>query len=72
MMILQSCINSEKVLLGPYDETYPASHKPNQAMNIKAEEDSDTEEEVDPLQTKVQEIKAEPEEVSCMFLCFHC
>jgi hypothetical protein len=32
-------------------------------MNMKAEEDSDAEEEVDPL----QEIKAEPE-VSCIFL----
>jgi hypothetical protein len=72
MMVLQSSANSEKVLLGPYGETYPASHKPNQDMIIKAEEDSDTEEEVDPLQITVQEIKADPEEVSCMFLYVHC
>jgi hypothetical protein len=54
MMILQNYTNSEKVLVGPYGETYPASHDANQAVNIKAEE-------VDPLQITVQEIRAEPE-----------
>jgi hypothetical protein len=40
-----NCTNSEKVLVGSYGETYPASHDANQAMNIKAEEDSqDTQE----------------------------
>jgi hypothetical protein len=38
MMVLQNCTNSEKVLVGPYGETYPASYDANQAMNIKAEE----------------------------------
>jgi hypothetical protein len=71
VMPLQNCTNSEKVLVGPYGERYPASHDANQAMNIKAEEVSDAQEEVDPLQIAVQEIKAEPE-VSCMFLYVHC
>jgi hypothetical protein len=56
---LQNCTNSEKVLVGPYAEIYPASHDANQALNIKAQEVSDAEEEVDPLQITVQEIKAE-------------
>jgi hypothetical protein len=47
--------------VGPYGEMYPASHDANQAMYIKAEEVSDSQEEVDPLQIIVQEIKAEPE-----------
>jgi hypothetical protein len=72
MMPLQNCTHAEKVLMGPYRETYLASHDTDQAINIKAEEDSDTEEEVDPLQITVQEIKAEPEEVSCVFLYVHC
>ncbi|XP_023721097.1 uncharacterized protein LOC111871921 [Cryptotermes secundus] len=56
-----NCTNSEKVLVGPYGGIYPASHDANQAMNIKAEEVSDAEEEADPVQITVQEIKAEPE-----------
>ncbi|XP_023715344.1 zinc finger protein 19-like [Cryptotermes secundus] len=56
-----NCTNSENVLVGPCGETYPASHDANQAMNIKAEEVTDSEEEVDPLKITVQEIKAEPE-----------
>jgi hypothetical protein len=35
--------------MGPYGETYPASHDANQAMNIKVEEVSDAEEEEDPV-----------------------
>jgi hypothetical protein len=54
--------------VGPYGETSPASHDADQAINIKAEEGSDAEEEADPLQITIQEIKGEPEEVSCMFL----
>ncbi|XP_023721751.1 uncharacterized protein LOC111872270 [Cryptotermes secundus] len=57
-----NCTNSENVLVGPCGETYPASHDANQPMNIKAEEVTDSEEEVDPLKITVQEIKAEPEE----------
>ncbi|XP_033606313.1 uncharacterized protein LOC111861692 isoform X2 [Cryptotermes secundus] len=56
-----NCTNSEKVLVGPYGETYPARHDANQAMNIKAEEVSDSQEEVDPVQVTVQEVKAETE-----------
>ncbi|XP_023722927.1 uncharacterized protein LOC111872897 isoform X2 [Cryptotermes secundus] len=52
---------SEKVLVGPYGEIYPASHDANHAMNIKAEEVSDSQEKADPAQITVQEIKAEPE-----------
>jgi hypothetical protein len=33
--------------VGPYGETYPAYHDGNQAMNVKAEEISDAEEEGD-------------------------
>ncbi|XP_023717634.1 uncharacterized protein LOC111869964 isoform X2 [Cryptotermes secundus] len=56
-----NCTNSEKVLVGPYGETYPAGLDANQAVNIKAEVVSDAEEEADPVQIRVQEIKAEPE-----------
>jgi hypothetical protein len=47
--------------VGPYGELYPANHDGNLAMNIKDEEDSDAEEEADPLHITVQEVKAEPE-----------
>ncbi|XP_023723058.1 uncharacterized protein LOC111872964 [Cryptotermes secundus] len=60
-MLLQNCTNSEKVLVGPYGETYPASHDGNKAMNIKAKAVSDAEEEGDHVQINVQTIKAEPE-----------
>jgi hypothetical protein len=68
---LQNSTNSEKVLVGPYGEIYPANHDTNHAVNIKAEEVSDADEEADPVQIAVQEVKAEPE-VSCMFLYVHC
>jgi hypothetical protein len=71
MMVLQSYTNSENILMGPYGETYPACHDANQAMNVKAEEVSDVEEEVHPLPIAIQEIKAEPE-VSCVSLYAHC
>jgi hypothetical protein len=71
MMPLQNCTNSENISVGPYGEMYPASHDANQAMDIKAEEVSESQEEVDPLRITVQEIKAEPE-VSCMILYVHC
>jgi hypothetical protein len=71
MVVLQSYTNSENVLVSPCGETYPGSHAANQVMNIKAEEVSDTQEDADPAQVAVQEIKAEPE-VSCMFLYVHC
>jgi hypothetical protein len=71
VMPLQNCTNSEKVLVGPCGEIYPASHDGNQAVNVKAEEVSDADEEADPLHIAVQGVKAEPE-VSCMFLYVHC
>jgi hypothetical protein len=70
-MVLQNYTNSENILVWPYGETCPASHDANPAVNIKAQEVSDTQEEVDHLRITVQEMKAEPE-VSCMFLYFHC
>jgi hypothetical protein len=53
--------------MGPYGVTYPASHDENNAVNVKAEEVSDAEEEEDPLLT-FPEIKAESEVSSmCTF-----
>jgi hypothetical protein len=49
MVVLLSYTNSENVLVGPYGETYPASHDAVQAMNIKADEVLDAEEEEDPV-----------------------
>ncbi|XP_033608836.1 uncharacterized protein LOC111868158 [Cryptotermes secundus] len=57
MMVLQNHTNSEN------EDTHPTSHA-DQAVNMNAEEVSDTHEEVDPLQITFQEIKAEPED--CM------
>jgi hypothetical protein len=68
MMAFQGCTNSENVLMGPYDETYAACQDGDQAVNTKAEEISDTEEEVDPVLTTFQEIKVESE-VSFLSLC---
>jgi hypothetical protein len=70
VMVLQSYTNSENVLTGPYDETYPVCHNANQARNIKAEEVIDAEEEEDPLPITLQEIKAKTE-VSSMSLYVH-
>ncbi|XP_033610299.1 zinc finger protein 583-like [Cryptotermes secundus] len=57
----ESCRNLENALVGPYAETYPTPHDADQAMNVKAEAVSDAEEEEDPLQITVQEVKAESE-----------
>jgi hypothetical protein len=69
-MVLQSCTNSEKIFIDPLGETYPACHDGDQAVNIKAEEVSGAEEEVDPVQITVQDMKPEPEvsDISLMFL----
>jgi hypothetical protein len=71
VMVLQSYTNSENVLAGPYGETYPACHDANQAMNIKAEEIIDAEEEEDPLPVTLQVIKAKTE-VGSMSLYVQC
>jgi hypothetical protein len=67
MIVLQSYTNSEKVLVGPYGETYPACLDGSEVMNIKAEELSYAEEKQDPVPITFPEMKAEPE-VSCMAL----
>ena len=67
----QNCSNSEKVVVGPYGEIYPASHDASQAMNIKAEKVSESQEEADPVGITFQEIKAKSE-VICMSLYIHC
>jgi hypothetical protein len=58
-LFLQNSTNSENVLVGAYGETS------DQAVNVKAEEVSDAEEEEVPVGITFLEIKAEPE-VSCM------
>jgi hypothetical protein len=70
-IVLQSYTSLEKVLVGPYGETYPACHDGNQAINIKSEEVSNVEEKEDPLPITFPEIKAEPE-VSSIPLYVHC
>jgi hypothetical protein len=70
-MVLQNSTNAETVLVGPCGETYAASHDANQAVNVKAEEVSDVQEEADPMGITIQEMKGEPE-VSCMFVYVHC
>jgi hypothetical protein len=62
---LQNSTKSENILVGPYGETYPAYHDGNHAMDVKAEDVSDAEEEEVPVAITFPEIKAEPE-VSCM------
>jgi hypothetical protein len=69
--VLQSYTSSEKVLVGPHCETYPACFDGNQAMNMKAEEVSYAEEKQDPVPVTFPQIKAEPE-VSSVPLCGHC
>jgi hypothetical protein len=70
--MLQNSTTLEKDVMGPCGETYPTSDGVNQAMNIKTEEVSDTEEEEEdpPLPMTFVEIKAEPE-VRYMFLHVH-
>jgi hypothetical protein len=58
-LFLQNSTNSENVLVGEYGETS------DEAMNVKAEEVSDAEEEEVPVAITFPEIKAEPE-VSCV------
>jgi hypothetical protein len=60
-VVLQSYTHSENMLVGPCCETYPTCHDGNQTMNMKAEQVSDADEEVDPVPINNQEIKAEPE-----------
>jgi hypothetical protein len=66
-MVFQNCTKSEKIFVNPLGETYPVHHAGDQAMNIKAEEVSGTEEEVDPVPVTIHYIKAEPE-VNVIFL----
>jgi hypothetical protein len=66
-MGLQNLID---MVLQNFGKTYPPFHDANKAMNVKAEEVSDAEEEEDPMPIKLLEMKAEPE-VSCMSLYAH-
>jgi hypothetical protein len=68
VMVLQNYTNSEKDVLGPRDETYPAFDDANQAENKKVEEASYAEEEEDPVPMIFPKIKGEAE-VSCMSVC---
>jgi hypothetical protein len=61
ILVLQNSTNSESILVGPYGEKYPGSQVEKQTMNIKTEEVSDAQEDADPVQITVQEMKAEPE-----------
>jgi hypothetical protein len=71
VIVLQNCTNLEKALPGPCGDTYPTSDDANRAMNVKAEEVSDAEEDEGPVPITFLEIKADPE-VSCMSLYVHC
>jgi hypothetical protein len=57
-------IDKDMTVLQNFGETYPASNDADQAINIKAEEVSDADEE-EPMPITFLEVKAEPE-VSCM------
>jgi hypothetical protein len=63
-------IDKDMMVLQNFGKMYPPFHDANKAMNVKAEEVSDAEEEEDPLLIKLLEMKAEPE-VSCMSLYMH-
>jgi hypothetical protein len=71
MIFLQNSTIVKKELRGPFGEMYLAFCDADQAMNIKSEKVSDTEEEEDPMPVTFLEIKADPE-VSCMSLYAHC
>jgi hypothetical protein len=71
MMIFQNRTNSEIEVRDPCGETNPTSHDASQAINIKDEEVSGTEEEAGPVPVPFLKIKAEPE-VRCMSLYVHC
>jgi hypothetical protein len=66
VIVLQNCTNLEEVVPDLCGEMHTTSDAANQAMNIKAEEVSDVEE--DPEPTTFPEIKAEPE-VSYVCVC---
>jgi CRISPR/Cas system CMR subunit Cmr6 (Cas7 group RAMP superfamily) len=70
-MGLYSLSDKNMMALQNFGEMFPTSHDADQAMNIKAEEVSDPEEEEDPMPITFLEIKAEPE-VSSVFLYAHC
>jgi hypothetical protein len=70
VMVLQMYPNLGKGVLGLCGVTNPSSDDPNEAINIKAEEVSGTEEEEDPVPISFPKIEAEPE-VSSMSLYVH-
>jgi hypothetical protein len=71
MMVLQNHTLSQMEVQAPCDETNPTAPDASQAINIKVEEASDAEEEVDPVPIPFLKIEVEPE-VRCMSLYVHC
>jgi hypothetical protein len=61
MMVLQNNTNAEIDVPCLCGEVYPTCHDSNQALNLKAEEASDAEEEAQPMPVTFVEVKAEPE-----------
>jgi len=93
MLVLQSCTDSLQVMAGSSSETFPTSSVGTYDVgNIKVEEDVDTIEECSiaretdtgikqeeiPEAITFPDIKAEPDEVSCVCVCllldtfYHC
>jgi hypothetical protein len=69
MVILQSCMDLQKVGSHSYSETCLTSfHVGNQVTYMKVEDVTDIQEEDDPLSTALPVIKTEYE-VSCMSAC---
>jgi hypothetical protein len=66
-MVLQNHTNSAMEIWDPFGDPNPISRDASQAIDIKVEEVSDSEEEADPAQVSFPKIKAEPE-VRCMSL----
>jgi hypothetical protein len=67
MMVLQGSLDSQKDVPRSHSEVCPSSHAGDQAINIKVEEFSDTEDSKDPVPITVIGLRAE-HEVSCMSL----
>jgi hypothetical protein len=62
MVVLQNCIDLQKVIPDSYSETCLTSpHDGSQVINIKVEDVTDIQDEEDPLQVTFPEIKAEHE-----------
>jgi hypothetical protein len=68
MVVLQNCMDMERCVPGPHNETYPtSSHDADQAISSIKVEDVQEEKE-DPVPVSCEAIKAELE-VSCVSVC---